>query len=95
MGEEVGTFMYVDIAKVQNFFFTIVAVVAYSVALAAAMSAAAGISKFFAFPDLPAGLIAIISISHGGYLTDKAFTHTTPDVPPPGEKLKGKGSSSS
>jgi hypothetical protein len=82
MGEEVASFMYVDIPKVQNFFFTIVAVVAYSVALAVAMSNAASIADFFAFPDLPGGLIAVISISHGGYLTDKAFTHATPDVPP-------------
>jgi hypothetical protein len=82
MGEEVSNFMYVDIPKVQNFFFTIVAVIAYVVALAVAMSTTKSIPAFFAFPDLPAGLIAVISISHGGYLTDKAFTHTTPTAPP-------------
>lgn len=83
MGEEATNFMYVDVGKVQSFFFTMVAVVAYTVALAAAMSTAASIADFFAFPELPAGLIAVISISHGGYLTDTAFTHTTPAVPAP------------
>ena len=78
MGEEVSNFMYVDIAKVQNFFFTMITVLAYTVALAVAMLTASSIAEFIAFPDLPAGLIAVISISHGGYLTDKAFTHSTP-----------------
>ena len=78
MGEEVSNFMYVDVAKVQNFFFTMISVVGYTVALAVAMSKATSIAEFFAFPDLPAGLIALLSISHGGYLTDKAFTHSVP-----------------
>jgi hypothetical protein len=81
-GEEVSNFMYVDIAKVQNFFFTMIAVTAYAVALWVAMSTAGSIAKFFMFPDLPSGLVAIISISHTGYLTDKAFTHSTPTTPP-------------
>jgi len=46
------------------------------------MSTAGSIAKFFMFPDLPSGLVAIISISHTGYLTDKAFTHSTPTTPP-------------
>ena len=49
-----------------------------TVALASGISAAE-ISKFYAFPDVPAGLLAMIGISHGGYLTAKAFTHTTPE----------------
>ncbi len=78
MGEEVSNFMYVDVAKVQNFFFTMIAIVAYAVALAVAMSAASSLAAFFAFPNLPSSLIAVIGISHGGYLTDKAFTHSVP-----------------
>lgn len=80
-GEEVSNFMYVDIAKVQNFFFTIVAVIAYTVALVAAMLQAGSIAAFFAFPDPGPGLMALISISHAGYLTDKAFPHSTPETP--------------
>ena len=78
-GEEVATYKYVDVAKVQNFFFTIITIIAYTVALASGISAAESISKFYAFPDVPAGLLAMIGISHGGYLTDKALTHTTPE----------------
>lgn len=83
MGEEVANFMYVDIAKVQNFLFSIFAVVAYAVALAVAMTGAQSAAAFFTFPELPEGLVAIIGISHGGYLTDKAFTHATPTEAPP------------
>lgn len=83
MGEEVANFMYVDIAKVQNFLFSLFAVVAYAAALAMAMSGAVIVAKFFEFPNIPEGLIAVIGISHGGYLTDKAFTHATPTEPAP------------
>jgi len=79
-GEEISNFMYVDIAKVQNFFFTIIAVVAYTVALVAAMVQAGSVAGFFAFPDPGPGLAALISISHAGYLTDKAFAHSTPET---------------
>jgi hypothetical protein len=79
-GEEVSTFGYVDIAKVQNFFFTIVAWVAYAVVLGVAMGqVGTDLFKFVAFPALPAGLIAVIAISHAGYLTDKAFVHSVPE----------------
>jgi len=81
-GEETSNFGYVDVAKVQNFFFTMITIVAYSVTLWVAMSTAPSIADFFTFPDLPQGLMAVISISHAGYLTDKAFTHTTPKPPP-------------
>jgi hypothetical protein len=91
MGEEVTNFMYVDVAKVQNLFFTVVAVAAYTVALAVEMSLSGSIADFFLFPDLPAGLMAVISISHGGYLTDKAFPHSTPETPdPPPCRWKGE-----
>ncbi len=76
-GDEVATFGYVDIAKVQNLFFTIVAVATYAVALAGAFGAK-NIAGLFAFPDPTPGLVAIIGISHGGYLLDKAVTHSVP-----------------
>ena len=83
MGEEVANFMYVDIAKVQNFLFSVFAVVAYGVAVAIAMSSVVSVAKFITLPELPQGLVAVIGISHGGYLTDKAFTHATPTEAPP------------
>ncbi len=78
-GEEVSTFGYVDIAKVQNFFFTVIAVIAYAVMLGGLMAATGrDVAGFLVFPDPSEGLLAIIAISHAGYLTDKAFTHSTP-----------------
>lgn len=85
-GEEVLTFGYVDIAKLQNFFFTVIAAIAYAMALVASMSAAKSIASFFTFPEVPAGLLAVISISHTGYLVDKPVVHSTPTPtasPPP------------
>jgi hypothetical protein len=78
-GEEVSTYGYVDMAKVQNFFFTVIAVIAYAVMLAGLMAAVGrDVAGFFVFPDPKEGLLAITAISHVGYLTDKAFTHSTP-----------------
>jgi hypothetical protein len=81
MGEEVTNFMYVDVVKVQNFFFTVVAVVVYTMALASEIAKGAALTATFGFPDPMPGLVAMISISHAGYLTDKAFTHATPEKP--------------
>ena len=81
-GEEVATFGYVDIAKVQNLFFSVIAVVAYSVSLAAVM-ATNNVAQLFAFPDPTAGLVAVIGISHSGYLVDKAVTHSVPEEETP------------
>jgi hypothetical protein len=78
-GEEVSTFGYVDMAKVQNFFFTVIAVIAYAVMLGGLMVAAGkNVAGFFVFPDPTDGLLAILGISHAGYLVDKPFTHSTP-----------------
>jgi len=78
-GEEVSTFGYVDMAKVQNLFFTVIAVIAYGVMLGGIMAVAGkNVAGFFVFPDLTEGLVAILGISHAGYLVDKPFTHSTP-----------------
>lgn len=81
-GEEVSNFQYLDLAKLQNFFFTLVAAVAYGAALLIALSQASTITAGFSFPDLPEGLVALIGISHAGYLTDKAITHSVPENAP-------------
>lgn len=82
-GEEVSNFGYVDMAKVQNFFFTVIAVIAYAVMLGGLMVVVGkNVAGFFVFPDLTEGLLAIIAISHAGYLTDKAFTHSVPEDSP-------------
>lgn len=67
-GDEVADAHLVDMAKVQMFFFTIV-------------SAAYFISRMWkapvtVVPELPANLIALMGISHAGYLGSKAVTKT-------------------
>lgn len=82
-GEEVSTFGYVDMAKVQNFFFTVIAVLSYAVMLGGAMFAAGtDVAGFFIFPDLTEGLLAIVGISSAGYLVDKPFSHSVPEDSP-------------
>jgi hypothetical protein len=83
MGEDPKNFRYVDIAKVQNFFFTVVSVVTYAVALGMSIVAAESISALFQFPDVSDGLLAVLAISHGGYLVTKAAVTPPPSPPPP------------
>ena len=80
-GETVKDFPHVDIAKVQNFFFTVVAVVTYAIALGAAIAGAKSISSLFQFPDVTGGLLAILSISHAGYLVNKYANTPAPSTP--------------
>ncbi len=74
-GDEVGNTAYVDVAKVQMFFFTAVAVLSYGVTLFEWIvnKKAADLT---AFPLLSGGLVAILGISHAGFLVNKSTTHT-------------------
>lgn len=78
-GEDPESLLYLDIGKVQNFFFTVVAVVTYALAIGAAIGAAESIAALFEFPDISEGLLAVLGISHGGYLVTKATN--TPQPP--------------
>src|SRR5262249_33120764 len=64
-GDEVGNTAYVDVAKVQMFFFTMVAALSYGTELFywIASKPAADLT---AFPILSGGLVAILGISHAG-----------------------------
>ena len=72
-GEEPNDHKYVDIAKVQMFFFSLVALVGYFIAVwiwfgtDGEKGVAIGV-----FPALSAQLVTILGISHAGYLTVKA-----------------------
>lgn len=70
-GEEPADYNVVDVGKVQMFFFTIIAGLAYVITLFRVMSAATTPAEIGAMPALDAGLIFIIGISHAGYLGDK------------------------
>jgi hypothetical protein len=73
-GEEVGNGGQLDLAKIQMFYFTIVLVFAYASALAALFATTT--AHISAFPVLDASMIALLGISHAGYLTNKAVKHS-------------------
>jgi hypothetical protein len=76
-GDEVGNGAHLDLSKLQMFFFTLIIVLAYAVAIGQVFEAAA--TKVDAFPVLDPGVLALLGISHAGYLANKAVPHTPPD----------------
>lgn len=89
-GDEVGNTAYVDVSKVQMFFFTIVAGLSYGMDLfqwvAAKGYVPADPKTQAAFPLVSGGLVAILGISHAGFLMNKSTTHTPLKVPDVGNK---------
>lgn len=75
-GEEAGNAAHLDLGKVQLLFFTVVLVIAYAVALGEMLQDAQG--AITSFPDLHPSMIALLGISHSGYLAHKAIPHTSP-----------------
>ena len=71
-GDEVGNTAYVDLAKVQMFYFTLIAAVSYFMDVASAVMA----GKTGGLPPLSQGFVALLAISHGGYLLGKANDHS-------------------
>lgn len=82
-GDEVGNTLTVDIAKVQMFFFTVIAVFSYAVAVYQMLYSGEP-ENFATFPVPSEGLVWILGISHAGYLGAKAVDHT--DLKKPEEK---------
>ena len=74
-GDELDNTAYIDMSKVQMFFFTIIAALSYTVLLYS-MITSKDLSNLDKFPALSEGLIAILAISHGGYLSFKNIDHT-------------------
>ena len=72
-GEETGNEGLLDMAKVQMFYFTVIVVVAYATALGAELGDRA--FPFTEFPSLSSGVLALLGISHAGYLTNKVVPH--------------------
>jgi len=73
MGEENGNYEYIDLSKVQMFFFTIIIVFVYAVALGGIFISSH--SQISNFPPFHQSLLALIGISHAGYLGYKAIPH--------------------
>jgi hypothetical protein len=70
-GEQTGDFTQLDLGKVQMFFFTAIVIGAYAVALAS-MFLTRELSAITSLPALDSGVIAMLGVSHAGYLTNKA-----------------------
>jgi len=73
-GEEIGNAAHLDLAKIQMFYFTLILVLAYAVTLAATF--ATSTEKIATLPDLDPGMVALLGISHAGYLVNKAIPHS-------------------
>lgn len=76
-GDELGNASFLDVSKIQMFVFTLVASVTYVSALIAMLrdmrpDANGGLS----LPTMAQGLVALVGISHAGYVTNKAVDHT-------------------
>lgn len=74
-GDELANTAYIDIGKLQMFFFTLVAVIAYAVNIYKYMVDNTP-EVFTTFPALSPGLVAVLGISHAAYLGHKAVDKT-------------------
>lgn len=73
-GEEVSNAASTNLAKVQMFYFTLVVLLSYCAALGAMFAQAGG--PIQRFPDLSQAMVALLGISHAGYLLQKAAPQT-------------------
>jgi hypothetical protein len=76
-GDEVIAAAYLDLGKVQVFFFTLIVVFAYAAEVGALLYGAPHPIK--SLPDLSTGIVALLGISHAGYLTSKAVPSNPAD----------------
>lgn len=74
-GEELKTAGYVDLAKLQLFFFTLVGAAAYS-ALLLQLFGTVPAEELGRLPTLGQGFLAVLGISHAGYLASKTVDRT-------------------
>ena len=77
-GDEVGNFSQLDMSKVQMFLFTLVLVLTYASALGMMFANADPIKGITSFPVLDQSIVVLLGISHAGYLSFKAVSHSAP-----------------
>lgn len=70
-GTEIGNAGQLDIGKLQMFFFTLVMVLAYGASLAALFND--NPERIVALPTMDGGILALLGISHVGYLISKSI----------------------
>ncbi|HET9137942.1 hypothetical protein [Actinophytocola sp.] len=73
--EEVGGIGRLDLGKIQMFYFTLIIVGSYAVAVGSALAAVS--AKITALPGISEGAIALLGISHATYLTTKTVSSTS------------------
>jgi hypothetical protein len=71
---ETGNVGRLDLGKVQMCLFTLILVLAYGASLATLFGSAA--EKITALPTMDAGMLALLGISHAGYLVSQAVPRT-------------------
>jgi len=76
-GEEVGNAAHLDAARLQMFFFTLITALAYAALLGHLFLGDAS-QGFPSLPALSTSMVALIGISHAGYLASKASPHSQP-----------------
>lgn len=76
-GDEVVSAAYLDLGKVQVFFFTLIVVFAYAAEVGTVLYGMQDTIR--ALPDLSTGIVALLGISHAGYLTSKAVPSNPAD----------------
>jgi hypothetical protein len=72
-GEEVANRAAVDISRVQQFVFTLVALFAYLGLLATMFLKVTPFAPIFALPDISIYVVGLLAISHAAYLTAKSL----------------------
>jgi xanthosine utilization system XapX-like protein len=73
MGEETTNYTKLDMAKIQMLYFTVALVLGYGVALGSMFANSSVNNPVTALPAMAPGVLAILGISHAGYLTNKAI----------------------
>jgi hypothetical protein len=74
-GDELRNTRFVDIGKVQMFFFTIILLACYAAALFTMMYTH-NPSEITGFPELQSGFVAVLGLSHAGLLAASGITYT-------------------
>jgi hypothetical protein len=83
-GEETGNAASLDLAKVQMLFFTVILALAYAGMLYSLFAHDDRNVGIHTFPVLSESMLALLGISHAGYLANKAVPHSTAAPDPAG-----------
>jgi hypothetical protein len=73
-GDEIGNTAYVDISKVQMFLLTVLLVGSYCSDIWNSLGQP--VDKLTQLPEMSANMLKLLAVSHAGYLTFKAVSHT-------------------